>query len=1599
MYPVRLCVVLMLWLPDKSLAERDTLTNTEIYSLLLPGEARFLDDGSSSATASPSTTGSSSGTPQSSTASSSTSTPSPLPTASPLVGAVAVVPGTPGVRSFAATPYLSLWWVPPPDRTPATDLTLTFRFTGSIPAFFGFGPSPLGTMIGSDAWVTRVFHGASGGTDTAGIANVTDCRVSFHGFTPANVDTSQDVSLLSAVWYNTSTDPGAGYLCSGVPAARPSPGFDCVNPVLYVVLRRTVATLDTNDTAFNTTGNTSVVFSHSLKVGTPFSLGMGYHGATNRTPASIDFFATPVPFASASPTGSGTSSGSGVPTASGTGSASASASASAATSSTSSPSPTSTSSTSPFPTVFSASGSAATTPLASTSATSTPSPPPTASPLVGAVAVVPGTPGVRSFAATPYLSLWWVPPPDRTPATDLTLTFRFTGSIPAFFGFGPSPLGTMIGSDAWVTRVFHGASGGTDTAGIANVTDCRVSFHGFTPANVDTSQDVSLLSAVWYNTSTDPGAGYLCSGVPAARPSPGFDCVNPVLYVVLRRTVATLDTNDTAFNTTGNTSVVFSHSLKVGTPFSLGMGYHGATNRTPASIDFFATPVPFASASPTGSGTSSGSGVPTASGTGSASASASASAATSSTSSPSPTSTSSTSPFPTVFSASGSASSTPLASTSATHSGSMQPSISVGTSTSQSPASTSTSSSGTFSGVISSSRSPSPIGSASLPYTPTAVFTPSAATSISSTNSPTDSRTGSHSGASTASKTGVATPTPSTSSSSSSSPSQSTASTPSPTPTYSWVSPPPVPQTVNLTLVLACTSDGASAVAASLTSDPDTGVLLREQVAAAAFNSSAGGNVTAAAGLVGYVVITGLSDASSGEVLATFSLSDPINGGGGTRRVLQRFPSPSLTTVQEGERISTAYDSGRGLTTVYGIVVDLQILIPWSLLLSAALNKTPLPTTPGVGYDMAALLAAQYALVSEVGTSLGGAVASDVSLMTLLAPLLEKVAVDAGVPLLSLGLTGIVMLPAPTPTPTPLCVDVLPPVVPLNATIGLVSLSWMPPAAGDTNVTITFRFPATDGWFGFGIRSGTGMVGSDIWLMTGGGQPALFDCKAHDTYGDGTHTMPDVDTEQNVLLVSVGPPSDGSAGIEFTATRDLHTGDPDDNDFGALGAATQVDVAWDTTTSVFGYHGVNKMASSIIFSPVGDVATLPLCSSLPSPSPTATLTPSASSTAAPTQSPSSSASGTATPSPSDSITATLSFGSSPSRTPLPSVTPLPTATGTASPSRTPAATSSGSLSSSHSRSPTHSPTDSHSTAATGSPSGTVRLPSYTPTPSSTNLTAAGVTGGSSGGTVTRTVTVNNLISLSWAIPPSTATSITITFTYGAPAGWLAFALRSGPGMLGCDAWMMRFNNGQGELYDALAGDHTMPVVDAVQSAKLVSSSITGDGSSAVFTITRALVTGVASDVPFSGPNAATPIAFAWSPSTNVFGYHSTNRLVSSLTFQPADASSSSSVSGLVSDSAALEAELVKTYGFHAFTMAIIWGLVIPASIMGQHFFPHTHAAIVFHRTSATVSASLTLPAVGMAVASSANIVATGIASVHFILGVTIAVLMCLQIAG
>ena len=105
---------------------------------------------------------------------------------------------------------------------------------------------------------------------------------------------------------------------------------------------------------------------------------------------------------------------------------------------------------------------------------------------------------------------------------------------------------------------------------------------------------------------------------------------------------------------------------------------------------------------------------------------------------------------------------------------------------------------------------------------------------------------------------------------------------------------------------------------------------------------------------------------------------------------------------------------------MYGIVVDLQILIPWSLLLSAALNKTPLPTTPGVGYDMAALLAAQYALVSEVGTSLGGAVASDVSLMTLLAPLLEKVAVDAGVPLLSLGLTGIVMLPAPTPTPTPL---------------------------------------------------------------------------------------------------------------------------------------------------------------------------------------------------------------------------------------------------------------------------------------------------------------------------------------------------------------------------------------------------------------------------------------------------------------------------------------------------------------------------------------------------------------------------------------------------
>jgi hypothetical protein len=262
------------------------------------------------------------------------------------------------------------------------------------------------------------------------------------------------------------------------------------------------------------------------------------------------------------------------------------------------------------------------------------------------------------------------------------------------------------------------------------------------------------------------------------------------------------------------------------------------------------------------------------------------------------------------------------------------------------------------------------------------------------------------------------------------------------------------------------------------------------------------------------------------------------------------------------------------------------------------------------------------------------------------------------------------------------------------------------------------------------------------------------------------------------------------------------------------------------------------------------------------------------------------------------------------------------------------------------------------------------------------------------------VTVSPALSLSWRVPAPTDSHITLSFRLGASVGWCAFGLRRGPGMAHADVWLLRhLPDGTGELTDAYSRELTMPVRDAHQDTTLV-DTVTAGGF-VTFSVRRALAasTDSESDVPFAAPGATTPVMFAWGQGASSVSYHGSNRLVSSLTFQPAGYSSGDTEVALVDDVDAIIAARLKNYGFHACAMGVVWGIAIPAAILAQRFFPYSAPAINFHRVCATAAASLTLPAVGQAILSTEVETSGLFGSLHYKLGVAVSICMCLQILG
>ena len=126
--------------------------------------------------------------------------------------------------------------------------SVTLRFTGMLPGWIGFGPSPGRNMLGTDAWVTKVFS-------ASGVSPVNATTVEGRNFVrstvtgPFRVDTVQDVALSYTASFSPQSDPGASVYFASPPTS-----------VLYIVLTRPLEPSDPAGVSFNATTSSAAYF-------------------------------------------------------------------------------------------------------------------------------------------------------------------------------------------------------------------------------------------------------------------------------------------------------------------------------------------------------------------------------------------------------------------------------------------------------------------------------------------------------------------------------------------------------------------------------------------------------------------------------------------------------------------------------------------------------------------------------------------------------------------------------------------------------------------------------------------------------------------------------------------------------------------------------------------------------------------------------------------------------------------------------------------------------------------------------------------------------------------------------------------------------------------------------------------------------------------------------------------------------------------------------------------------------------------------------------------------------------------------------------------
>jgi ferredoxin-NADP reductase len=283
-----------------------------------------------------------------------------------------------------------------------------------------------------------------------------------------------------------------------------------------------------------------------------------------------------------------------------------------------------------------------------------------------------------------------------------------------------------------------------------------------------------------------------------------------------------------------------------------------------------------------------------------------------------------------------------------------------------------------------------------------------------------------------------------------------------------------------------------------------------------------------------------------------------------------------------------------------------------------------------------------------------------------------------------------------------------------------------------------------------------------------------------------------------------------------------------------------------------------------------------------------------------------------------------------------------------------------------------------------SPTAQPPLPSPQPADTSTAASNASTTSNSSAASSIRSATAGP-IKISWLPPTQSENAITLTLEFDG-TGW--FSMGIGSGMADADIWMMRHTNGLGEIVDTSSSGYVMPSQDGSQDLTLIESK--EEGGKTTITFSRALDTGDGDDKVINRGATDTPVIFAWSKTSDAYGFHAQDFTMGQLDlFTSAAEAGDGGFASLEGDNSAY----LQAFGYHGLSMFLVWGVFVPSAIFTVRFGKTARMWLAYHRWASMLAATITFPAAGSAIIT----VGTATQRAHAYVGISLTLTMLVQI--